>query len=60
QEKADLPILKDLQRKADMFFPQKGNAWYMLFSKNGFTEAVLEEAAKDAHVLLVDIQELVG
>ena len=32
----------------------------MLFSKNGFTEAVLEEAAKDAHVLLVDIQELVG
>ena len=60
QEKADLPILKDLQRKADMFFPQKGNAWYMLFSKSGFTEAVLEEAKKNNHVILVDLHELVG
>ena len=58
-EKIGLSILEDLQRKASLVSNHRNNTWYVLFSKNGFTETVLEEAAKDTHVILVDIQELV-
>lgn len=58
-EKTGLSILEDLQRKANFVSNHRNNSWYILFSKNGFTETVLEEAAKDTHVILVDIKELV-
>ena len=59
-EKAGIQILRELQKKADIFSHRKGNSWYVLFSKSGFTEAVLEEAKKNNHVILVDLHELVG
>ena len=58
-EKTGLSILEDLQRKANFVSNHRNNTWYMLFSKNGFTETVLGEATKDTHIILVDIPELV-
>ena len=34
------------------------NAYYVLFSKSGFTEAVLNEVRSDDSILLVDLAEL--
>ena len=34
------------------------NSYYVLFSKSGFTEAVLNEAKSDDSILLVDLAEL--
>ncbi|WP_157404308.1 hypothetical protein [Schaedlerella arabinosiphila] len=36
--------------------PEK--SYFMLFSKGGFTERVLEEAREKREVLLVDLEEL--
>ena len=60
KEKAGIQILHDLQKKADIFSQRKGNPWYVLFSKSGFTEAVLEETKKNNHVILVDLQAIVN
>lgn len=57
-EKLDLSVLKKLQEKADVFKRKRKETWFMLFSKSGFTEAVLEAAKADSHILLVDIQKL--
>ena len=59
-EKTGLSILEDLQRKANFVSNHRNNSWYILFSKNGFTEAIQMEAKQGNHVLLVDIQELVN
>ncbi|MBR4418323.1 MAG: restriction endonuclease, partial [Victivallales bacterium] len=59
-EKAGIQILRELQKKADIFSHRKGYSWYVLFSKSGFTEAVLEEAKKNNHVILVDLQAIVN
>ena len=57
-DKLGLSVLKELRRKADLFFPRKGEAWFILFSKSGFDQALHETATSDCHVRLVDIQEL--
>ncbi len=59
-EKAGIQILRELQKKADIFSHRKGYSRYVLFSKSGFTEAVLEEAKKNNHVILVDLQAIVN
>jgi len=57
-EKLDVTILRQLKEKADIFHKDRENTWYVLFSKSGFTEAVIEEAEKDKNILLVDINRL--
>ena len=57
-EKLDITILRQLKEKADIFHKNRENTWYVLFSKSGFTEAVIEEAEKDKNILLVDVNKL--
>ena len=57
-EKLDISVLKDLKAKADVFRINRKNSYYVLFSKSGFTEAVLNEVRSDDSILLVDLAEL--
>lgn len=57
-EKLDLAVLYGLQKKADVFNPRRTRTWFILFSKSGFTQAVMEAAEKDENIILVDIGEL--
>lgn len=57
-EKLDVTILRQLKEKADIFHKNRENTWYVLFSKSGFTETVIEEAKKDKNILLVDVDRL--
>lgn len=57
-EKLDISVLKDLKAKADAFRINRKNSYYVLFSKSGFTEAVLNEVRSDDSILLVDLAEL--
>lgn len=59
-EKLDLSVLKQLKEKADVFSKNRKGTWYVLFSKSGFTDAVLEEAKKDKSVMLVDLKEIMS
>ncbi len=55
-EKLDLTILRKLREKADEFSKIRGNTWFVLFSKSGFTEAVIQEAKQTGDVILVDLE----
>jgi hypothetical protein len=57
-ETLGISVLNELQRKADVFSKKRNETWYVLFSKAGFTKAIMEEAEKDKSIILVDIQEL--
>ena len=57
-DKLDISVLKDLKAKADAFRINRKNSYYVLFSKSGFTEAVLNEVRSDDSILLVDLAEL--
>lgn len=57
-EPVDYQVLKKLRDKAKVFGRQPGKSYFMLFSKKGFTERVLEEGREKDEVLLVDIEEL--
>ena len=59
-EPVDYQVLKKLQEKSELFGGQSGKSYFMLFSKRGFTERVLEEAKEKQEVLLVDLEELLG
>jgi adenosyl cobinamide kinase/adenosyl cobinamide phosphate guanylyltransferase len=50
--------LNKLRQRADVFNKNRRETWYYLFSKASFTSAILEEAKKDDHVVLVDLKEL--
>ena len=58
-EKLDMPILRSLSEKADVFKKNRGNTWYLLFSKSGFTDAVVETAAKNKNVILIGLNDLI-
>ncbi len=57
-EKLDLAVLKKLQKKAEVFRKDRGNTWYVLFSKSGFTDAVLEAAKQDEKIIHVDMEKI--
>lgn len=57
-EKLDLSVLRNLKEKADIFNKNREHTWFMLFSKSGFTQAVIEEAKRDDCLLLVDMDAL--
>lgn len=57
-EKVDLAVLQKLKEKADIFQKQRTDTWYVLFSKAGFAQAVLEEVKMNDRLILVDIQKL--
>ena len=56
-EKLDLAVLCGLEEKADIFNKNRSNTWFVLFSKSGFTEAVIEESVKNDRIILVDMKQ---
>lgn len=59
-EKIDLSVLRELKAKADIFSRNRNNTYYVLFSKSGFTEAVIAEAESDSSIMLVNLNELMN
>lgn len=59
-EKLDLPVLRELKAKADLFSRSRNNTYYVLFSKSGFTEAVINEAESGSGILLVDLNKIMN
>lgn len=57
-EKIGLSVLRALKAKADLFDRSRSNTYYFLFSKSGFTEAVINEAESDSRIMLVDLKEI--
>ena len=57
-EKLDISVLNDLRHKADVFSKTRNHTWYILFSKSGFTDAVIAESKKDDSIILVDLDAL--
>lgn len=54
----DYNVLATLKLRADLVAKKRQESWYILFSKTGFTEAVLMEAQADKHIILVDLEKL--
>lgn len=57
-EKLDLSVLHDLKAKADLFTLNRKNTYYILFSKSGFTEAVINESKSDSQIILFDLNDI--
>ena len=59
-DKTDLSVLCELKAKADIFSKNKNNTYYDLFSKSGFTDAVINEAKSDSSIILADLNEIMN
>lgn len=59
-EKTDLPVLKTLMDKADIFNKNRNKTWYVLFSKSGFTEKLVDESKKSTNIILVNLDDIVN
>lgn len=60
-EKTDIGVLERLKEKADIFNKNgREETWYALFSKSGFTDALIEKNKQDSHVLLFDLKSIMG
>ncbi len=59
-EKLDIGVLKKLKEKADLFTKARNNTWYVLFSKSGFTDAVVEAAEQDDRIMLVELKDIMA
>ncbi len=59
-EKLDLSVLCGLKAKADIFSRNRNDTYYVLFSKSGFTEAVINEAKSDSSIMLVGLDEIMN
>lgn len=57
-ELLDRSILTELKEKADVFSRYRDNSWYILFSKSGFTQGMIEEAKENSHIILIDLPEI--
>lgn len=52
-------VLDGLRMKADVFNKFRKRTWYVLFSKSGFTDTVIEMARADSSVILVSMEDMV-
>lgn len=59
-DKTDLSVLCELKTKADIFSKNKNNTYYALFSKSGFTDAVINKAKSDSSIILADLNEIMN
>lgn len=59
-EKLDMGVVKRLMEKADVFSKNRDQTWFVLFSKSGFTDAVIEAARKDEKLILVGLDDIIA
>ena len=57
-ELLDYGVLEDLKKKADAFSINRENTYYVLFSKSGFTQTVVDEASRDENIILVNLNDI--
>ncbi len=57
-ERLDMSVLNGLKEKADVFSKKRNNTYYLLFSKSGFTDALISEAENDEKVILISMDQL--
>lgn len=57
-EKLDISVLRELKAKTDIFSKNRNDTYYYLFSKSGFTEAVIDESESDSSIVLVDLNDI--
>ena len=57
-ELLDAGVVKSLQAKADVMAENRGETWFMLFSKSGFTAAAKAMAEQEEHIMLISLEEL--
>ena len=55
----DMSVLNSLKKKSQVFDRSQEKVFYALFSKSGFTQGVIDEAEKDPHLLLFDLNDLI-
>ncbi|MCC8139898.1 MAG: DUF234 domain-containing protein [Lachnospiraceae bacterium] len=56
----DYTALERLRHRADLVSRRRVRTWFALFSKTGFTDAVLREAQKDSSVLLFTLEDIMA
>lgn len=59
-ELLDYGVLEDLRKKADAFSVNRENTYFVLFSKSGFTQAVIDEASRNERIMLVNLNDIVA
>ena len=59
-EKLGYPVFQELKDKVQGFCGNPSEIWYILFSKSGFTDSLLQKAREDDHLLLVSTEELLA
>ena len=59
-EKLDLSVLRELKNKADIYNKNRKRTYYILFSKSGFTDAVINEANSDNSIMPIELSELMN
>ncbi|MBQ4524000.1 MAG: ATP-binding protein [Lachnospiraceae bacterium] len=59
-EKLDLSVLRELKNKADIYSKNRKRTYYVLFSKSGFTDAVINEANSDNSIMLIELSDLMN
>lgn len=57
-ELLDYSVLSGLRNKADTMNQKRENTRYVLFTRTGFTKAVLEEAEKSDDIILVTLDDI--
>lgn len=57
-EPLDYSVLCELRRKADVMTLKRNYTWFVLFSKSGFSNAIIEAAQQEKDVILVSLEEL--
>lgn len=59
-EETGIAVLHDLWKKADAMTKNRGRTWFVLFSKSGFTDTVVQEAAVRSDILLISLEEILS
>lgn len=59
-EMLDLSVLRGLKERAEVFGRKREKTFYLLFSKSGFTDGVIREAAQEDNIILVTLDEILS
>lgn len=60
RESMSLSVLNQLREKADLFNKKRNKTYFILFSKNGFTKYLIDEASKVKDVILIDLKGIIN
>ncbi len=59
-EPLEYSVLSSLRRKADIMNHNREHTWFVLFSKSGFSSAIMEAARQEDDVILVSLQDMLN